>query len=374
MRLALLLAARGGGSFLGGSVSNDLGITNVKNYGATGDGTTDDTSAIASAIAALPAAGGVLYFPPGTYKTSGGFTISTPCVVLGAGGGGGETLAYDSGGGTVPHISQITCTSQTAVLFTVSASGVQFHDLSLKNTYAGTPSAGAAIRTASGGGDHAQYVGVTFQGFYVNLDHAYGREYMIARCYNLDPVSIGFHLRNTSANDVLEVTITQCQSLENLYSAEAMFKFSRGGGIRIADCLFFALGPSNATSPVTCIKVDLAVASSDLFISGCEFENFTDTAIYITGSASPAIYHILINGNEFVDGRSTAKQAIVINKGSRIVVSSNVFLGSDQAYNAIDLDNSSHAVITGNYWESFAAFQGGSGSSDINAASNYGAP
>src|SRR5258708_30551338 len=42
--------------------------TNVKQYGALGDGTTDDTTAIAATFAALPAAGGVVFFPPGDYK------------------------------------------------------------------------------------------------------------------------------------------------------------------------------------------------------------------------------------------------------------------------------------------------------------------
>lgn len=42
-------------------------VVNVKDHGATGDGTTDDTAAIRSAITALPANGSVLYFPPGNY-------------------------------------------------------------------------------------------------------------------------------------------------------------------------------------------------------------------------------------------------------------------------------------------------------------------
>lgn len=44
---------------------------NVKEFGATGDGTTDDTAAIRSAIAAVPPTGGTVYFPPGTYKIVG---------------------------------------------------------------------------------------------------------------------------------------------------------------------------------------------------------------------------------------------------------------------------------------------------------------
>ncbi len=50
------------------SVPALLGVaTSVKLYGATGDGTTDDRSALQSAIDAV-GAGGVLYVPPGTYR------------------------------------------------------------------------------------------------------------------------------------------------------------------------------------------------------------------------------------------------------------------------------------------------------------------
>lgn len=51
----------------------DLGWFNVMSYGATGDGTTDDTVAIQAAIDAAAAAnnGGVVYFPEGTYIVGG---------------------------------------------------------------------------------------------------------------------------------------------------------------------------------------------------------------------------------------------------------------------------------------------------------------
>jgi len=41
---------------------------NVKNYGATGDGVTDDTAAIRAAFAAIASTGGTVVFPAGTYK------------------------------------------------------------------------------------------------------------------------------------------------------------------------------------------------------------------------------------------------------------------------------------------------------------------
>ena len=60
------------------------GVFNVMDYGATGDGTTDDTAAFSSAHTALPAAGGTIYVPPGTYKISS-VTFTKSVHLLGAG-------------------------------------------------------------------------------------------------------------------------------------------------------------------------------------------------------------------------------------------------------------------------------------------------
>src|SRR5260221_426909 len=63
--------------------------TNVKQYGALGDGTTDDTTAIAATFAALPTAGGVVFFPPGDYKVTAtisfSFVANQHVIVEGAG-------------------------------------------------------------------------------------------------------------------------------------------------------------------------------------------------------------------------------------------------------------------------------------------------
>lgn len=81
----------------GGTVTSDLtvagtlkanGVTdwvNVKTYGATGDGTTDDTSAIQAAIDAAADGGGVVYLPAGTYSISAALTISSDVALCGAG-------------------------------------------------------------------------------------------------------------------------------------------------------------------------------------------------------------------------------------------------------------------------------------------------
>jgi polygalacturonase len=48
---------------------------NVKDFGAVGDGVADDTSAIQAAINAMTA-GGVLYLPEGTYRTTSEVSVS----------------------------------------------------------------------------------------------------------------------------------------------------------------------------------------------------------------------------------------------------------------------------------------------------------
>ena len=57
-------------------------VINVKNYGAVGDGSTDDTDAINAAIAAAND-GDMVFFPKGTYNISSTLTISKPIVLQG---------------------------------------------------------------------------------------------------------------------------------------------------------------------------------------------------------------------------------------------------------------------------------------------------
>ena len=57
----------------------NLNFINVKDYGAQGDGVSDDTVAIAAAILV----GGIIYFPPGTYISST-ITLQNHTYLLGA--------------------------------------------------------------------------------------------------------------------------------------------------------------------------------------------------------------------------------------------------------------------------------------------------
>lgn len=58
---------------------------NVLDYGATGDGVTNDTAALQAAITAAAVAGGAVYLPSGTYLMSSGVTIPSDVSLFGDG-------------------------------------------------------------------------------------------------------------------------------------------------------------------------------------------------------------------------------------------------------------------------------------------------
>jgi hypothetical protein len=117
---------------------------NVRDYGAAGDGTADDTAEIQAAIdAAETAGGGVVFFPAGSYKTS------TPLVV------DGDSITFQ---GVGRKESEIFNAASDVIRIGVTSGAVRFHFQvrSMK------------IRSATSAGGHcfAPQVGVGMCSFY----------------------------------------------------------------------------------------------------------------------------------------------------------------------------------------------------------------
>jgi polygalacturonase len=69
-------------------------LFNVKRYGATGNGTTDDTTAIQAAVTAASVAGGVVYLPAGTYLVSSSISVAASNVYIKGDGRGATRVIY----------------------------------------------------------------------------------------------------------------------------------------------------------------------------------------------------------------------------------------------------------------------------------------
>lgn len=114
---------------------------NVKDppYSAAGDDATDDTTAIRAAIAALPASGGIIFFPAGTYKITGALTITSGIELQGQGRDVTIIKNYDEDG------SAIIATGPTARQITIRS-------LSVEDGVSATRTAGIGV-DLNGNGD-----------------------------------------------------------------------------------------------------------------------------------------------------------------------------------------------------------------------------
>ena len=68
-----------------GALRGTANVINVKDFGALGDGTKDDTAAIQAALDAVPSTGGTVFLPAGTYNVTGILCHGNKIVVIGGG-------------------------------------------------------------------------------------------------------------------------------------------------------------------------------------------------------------------------------------------------------------------------------------------------
>lgn len=140
----------------------------VRRYGATGNGVSNDQPAIANAILALPRAGsanaqGLLYFPPGSYKMNAGISLPATVDVYGY----GAILDFSSLGAGVA-ISWIFTSQGLYTDFPIGG----LNGLTLKGP--GTASTVIALQANAVSGDisHKKVRDVTIDAFGVGYQHA----------------------------------------------------------------------------------------------------------------------------------------------------------------------------------------------------------
>jgi polygalacturonase len=97
----------------------------VRQYGAVGDDAADDTAAIQAAIKSLPASGGVVFIPRGTYLVSGGLAVTNANTILRGTGPGQTTIKLAPTGKGSPLLSAYAETPN-------ALSNFQLRDLTLE--------------------------------------------------------------------------------------------------------------------------------------------------------------------------------------------------------------------------------------------------
>lgn len=356
---------------------------NVMDYGATNDGTTDDTSAINSAIAALnTATRGVLYFPAGDgYKVTSALTAITAAAVV----RGDGAPAYDfSNWGTV-----INCTSQTAVLFTISAKVGRFEHLALRNTYAGNPTAGTAILVDSSYLEgRCNFEDIHVAGFYDNIDMKVGAQWVMHSVFIDDPVRYGVRIRNTVNPDAGDWNISDSWFNSRAHAATSAIRMESSGGGKISNVKINAGYPLGS---VFTTGIDVAIGSGNntigLWVSNCSVENISGDAIRVVTTGTGFFDYIIIDGLEVALSGNNTGYAVKISAASNgghavagaismVVIDSGTFWTDGTARAAVSLTNADRVRLGDYYIDGFNARYTSSGSTNItdDVAVTFGTP
>jgi hypothetical protein len=281
----------------------NLGVINVLDYGAVGDGTTDDTTALQAALNAVSTTGETVFFPAGTYllDTTTPLFVKSNTWVKGAGIGATTILhpkshafrneTYASGGpNTDITISDMTFDANNLWVGAVIMSGVSrviVERIHVYNDY--TATTGNAIAFASSASQDCEDLKVAncildTIDYGVNLDATLGTIRRVAIANN--SITPGWGSGIATQRHVEGVTITGNSIVLPCTAVNALTGGYSGLGIKLVD------GDS------------LTVCARNIVISGNEF--------YSPTTLTAAIGHVWQyddSGTSYVDETTNANSA-----------------------------------------------------------------
>lgn len=326
--------------------------TNVKAFGAMGNGVTDDTAAINTAIASIPSTGGVLYFPAGNYVTSGGFVIANETTILGDGMGDiNETSA----------VSQITCTVGNVALFTVTAAqAARFIGLSLICTAGTFSSPGCAILVnGSNQFQKVDYRDITVFGFYNGIDIEVSFAWAMNNCFIGYQSNYGLIVRNVLNPDNGDWHISDTVFNPGANSQAGIRYESSGGGSLVNVKINPGSGPPQVLRG---LDVSANGTTSQILVTNCSFEGTIDEPIRVVGNG---VWRGLNISNCYLRPASANIAAISVTNFLDVNIGSNVLRNDAGGTNAISITNCTNVIVNPQTTDGFTNTVTQSGNTNI---------
>jgi hypothetical protein len=303
-----LAAVTGGlGSFLYGVPEMGYYI-NVKDYGAVGNGSTDDTAAINAAIAATPAKG-TLIFPAGDYKITSRITIdANPIRLLGAG------TEY---GGTT--ITQVTANTD-ALGFDLATSGYQemasaVEHMSIIGPVGASATSGRGIYVKSDALLDNVFVYGFHYGAFFDSESYFSRAFGCKFRSQVDTCLYFNGGNNFSAYN--------CHFNSGAYGVYARGCLS----FRIRDCVIEPCTTAGIVLDGTYVSPNANLMQA-VIIDGCFFENNNASAPNIQIGPVAAVTDVLIAGNFFLNFGTANAWHIDLDRADRVTIMTNSLPGS----------------------------------------------
>lgn len=285
-------------------------------YGAKGDGATDDSAAIQSAITAANAAGGgIVWFPPGTYlTTSASLKLTTVNNVVLRGSGWGSSIVLPSGrtGGGTQYLLEWDAANSV---------GVAVEDLDLHVSY--TSASWSVVLVGSG-----SVAELTFERCRFRADGYTGALPFMA---NMSP---------TAAGGLADIAFTRCR-FENNTGAAVDGLLVRGfSGLAVEGCTFVNI--NNPLAPDNLLqKTNLRYVDNE--------EVYTSNTFDMEGPDLMGISGVVYTGNQ---QRSTVTQGnndaggVLIDTHTGLVTAGISMMANNFLCNPIQLAPQNGAAIT----------------------------
>lgn len=256
----------------------------VKDFGAVGNGTADDTAAIQGAINALPGpgVGGTIYFPPGTYSCTSAITLRQGVTIRGSGylstrivwAGASNGLVYEPGSLTEANI----CISD------IRLGGAGFALSLLRFTRAtNIVIERCNLRTADNG---------------LRLENCYHISVLGCRFESFD--DYGIDMLNTDSSTPTNVfTVSACDFQSNGINGDAFIRLTGSGWGSVSDCTME--GTSSVTNGVVlnganCVEV---VNTFIEFVTGAVVSAVTTACLHIRLTRNH--FHSTISSGVYID-------------------------------------------------------------------------
>lgn len=305
---------------------------NVKRFGAVGDGTTNDTEAIAAALAALDP-GDTLLFPPGRFMVDGGLTVATPTVRIV--GPTGRARSFDT------SAQLFLRNGSSANALTITASAVTIRDLSLVGNKANTTAA-HGIRVM----DDCNYLlldGVWVDGFPADgIRIGEGSEGTISSTITNSEFrncgGYGMHLLGGSTDQI----ITNCYIDQNALSGVHV----RSGDVSLTSCHIWgngtAIGGSDFYDGITARNVE------SMRVVNCFVETNLGHGIAATISDADRLGNMVSLCDVWANGR----HGVYLDDQQQFVLANNIVRDNNReasTYDGIRLTNCDAVTVLGNH-------------------------
>lgn len=313
-----------------------------RDYGAKGDGITDDTAAIQAAVSAATD-GGTVVFAPGYYKVSSTITVTKPISLQ------GTVAGYDSTG-----LGSGILGVQGVSTFECSSDQVAFRDLlflASTTEAAATSAQTCAIKFTSG--DRCFVERCRFSYFYIGVWFANCQLWTVADNYFW--MNSGYHMliQNVASPDGGDQNLrgNVFQSGTSTWPGLAQVRQESAGGTRVVGNKFYRGPIAYQVAPTD------GASTSILLVTGNSFELQSYAHFHLTpgtgGAATGKFTRINITGNQFTSTLVSAGGVYndaTTNMFDEFMFNNNIMVGTSGSTVFVQFMHARGLTVVGNYF------------------------